>query len=90
MSADQRPDPATEAVERRVLEYLHEELLSPGVVVGRHDDLLSDLLDSVAALRLATFVAEEFEIEILPADYVIENFLSVAAIAEFVRRASAR
>ena len=43
-----------------------------------------------SALRLATFVAEEFEIEILPADYVIENFLSVAAIAEFVRRATAR
>lgn len=81
---------ARDAVERRVLEYIRSELVTPGVPVEREDDLLSELLDSVAALRLATFVAEEFEIEIRPTDYVIENFLSVVAIGEFVQRARAR
>ena len=64
--------------------------MSPSVVVGREDDLLSELLDSVAALRLATFVATEFEIEIQPSDYVIENFLNVAAIGRYVARARGR
>lgn len=90
MPTDGPLSPELDAVERRVLEFIHSELVTPGVAVEREDDLLSDLLDSVAALRLATFVADEFEIEILPTDYVIENFLTVEAIAEFVRRARAR
>ena len=90
MTPDERPEMGLEEIEARVLAYLHDELLSPGVTAGREDDLLSELLDSVAALRLATWVAEAFEIEIQPADYVIENFLNVAAIARYVQRARER
>lgn len=78
----------TEEVERRILTFIRGDLLSPGATVEPGDDLLSELLDSVAALRLATFVAEEFAIEIQPADYVIENFQTVAALARYVRRAT--
>ncbi len=85
-----RPRLAAEEVERRVLAFLYDQLLDPGDTVERDEDLLSDRLDSVAALRLATFVAEEFEIEIQPADYVIENFQTVEAIAGFVQRAGER
>jgi acyl carrier protein len=46
------------------------------------------LLDSVAVLRLATFVGEEFQFEIQPADFVIENFQNVAVLAQYVRRAT--
>ena len=78
------------SIDGRILAFIHGELLDPGETVGRHEDLLTDLLDSVAALRLATFVADDFEIEIQPADYVIENFQTVAAIGEYVRRATGR
>jgi len=90
MPTDPSHQPETETVEERLLAFIHGELLSPGLSVGPDDDLLSELLDSVAALRLATFVADEFEIEIQPADYVIENFQTAAALARYVRQATAR
>lgn len=76
--------------EDRILRFITKELLSPGVVVGREDDLLSgDVLDSVAILRLAAFVEEEFGFKIQPADFVIDNFQTVAILAAYVARATA-
>lgn len=77
-------------IENRLLDYIREELLPPDTPVDRSDDLLSGgLLDSMSVLRLATFVGEEFDFEIAPADFVVENFRSVDALAGYVRRASA-
>lgn len=76
-------------VESRILAFLERELLDPEATVQRDDDLLSgELLDSVAVLRLAAFVEEEFQIKIEPADFVIENFQSVAVLAGYVVRAA--
>jgi acyl carrier protein len=86
--ADARPGRAE--VEERVLGYLRRELVDPDVTVARDTDLLAGgVLDSIAVLRLATFVGEEFGIEIRPADFVIENFRSVEAVAAFVESARA-
>ena len=75
-------------VEERLLEFIRRELVSPETSVGRDDDLLSgELLDSVSVLRLAAFVEDEFEISVQPADFVIENFRDVAALAAYVRGA---
>ncbi len=85
-----RDDPGlrAEEIEDRLLAFIRRELLSPGVTVGRDDDLLSgELLDSVAVLRLAAFVEEELSVPVQPTDFVIENFQSVAVLAGFVRRA---
>ena len=68
-------------------DFLQRELLSPGTTVGPNDDLLAgEVLDSIDVLRLAAFVAEAFRIEIRPADFVIENFRTVATIAAYVER----
>ncbi|MDH3524792.1 MAG: phosphopantetheine-binding protein [Acidobacteriota bacterium] len=91
MVADRLPPPAAREVEDRIMDFVRRELLSPEVNVDREDDLLSgDLLDSVAVLRLAAFVEEEFEFKIQPADFVIENFQNVAVLADYVQRASGR
>ena len=91
MVADRLPPPAAREVEDRIMDFVLRELLSPEVNVDREDDLLSgDLLDSVAVLRLAAFVEEEFEFKIQPADFVIENFQNVAVLADYVQRASGR
>jgi acyl carrier protein len=82
--------PEVEEIERRILAFIREELLGPGVTVGRHDDLLSELLDSVAVLRLTAFLDEEFRIVTRPEDFVIENFQTVAVLGEHVRRAVER
>lgn len=73
----------------RILGFVRDELLPPGTSVEPGDDLLSGgLLDSISVLRLATFVSEEFEFAIAPADFVVENFQSVDVLTDYVRRAS--
>ena len=60
------------------------------MTIGRDAELLSgEVIDSIGALRLAAFVEEEFQIDIQPSDFVIENFRSVAVIAGYVGRAAA-
>ena len=87
MAPDDRPDPAPADVEGRILAFLRGEVLDPDVTVGRDDELLeTGLLDSMAALRLATFVEEEFRFKMQPSDFVIENFQTVAVLGDYVRR----
>jgi len=83
------PSPRIHEVESRILEFIRHELVAEGVAIGRDDDLLSgELLDSVAVLRLATFVDEAFRIGMQPTDFLIENFQTAAVLAEFVVRRS--
>jgi acyl carrier protein len=91
MATDNGPVLPVREVEDRIIAFMRRELLSPDVTVEREDDLLSgDLLDSVAVLRLAAFVEEEFHFVIQPADFVIENFQNVAVLAGYVQRATGR
>jgi acyl carrier protein len=91
MAADQRASTPGDSVESRILDYLHRELAGSEARLDRDTELLAGgVLDSMGVLRLATFVAEEFGIEIQPSDFVIENFSSVAAIASYLGRARSR
>lgn len=80
--------PETTVIEERVLMFVQRELLdADGAAVDRDTYLLSgELLDSMSVLRLAAFVGEAFKIDTHPADFVIDNFRDVAAIAAYVRR----
>jgi acyl carrier protein len=89
MTVEHRAGLEVEAIERRIFEFMQRELLTPEVSIDRSDDLLSgDVLDSMALMRLAAFVEEAFDFEIQPADYVVENFQTVAALAGYVSRAA--
>ena len=89
MATDEGPGRGAPEIEGRIIVFLQRELLSPEVTVDRDDELLTGgLLDSIAVLRLATFVEEEFQFKMQPADFVIENFQSVAVLAAYVRRAT--
>ena len=91
MAADPSASTPDETGESRILDYLRRELAGPEARLDRDVDLLSGgVLDSMGVLRLATFVSEEYEIEIKPSDYLIENFSSVAAVASYVGRARSR
>ena len=60
-----------------------------GVEVALEDDLLSgELLYSLAVMRLASWVEETFAIEMTPANLTVENFQTVAALTDFVTRAT--
>ena len=89
MGSDGRPVEEARDVEERLLGFLHAELLDPGVTATRDVELLAGgLLDSIRVLRLAAFVEEEFRFKMDPADYVIENFQTVAVLAAYVLRAT--
>ena len=90
MASERSPAPQARDVERRILEFIRGELVSPGVSVERDDDLLSELLDSVAVLRLAAFVDEEFQIVTRPEEFVIGNFQTVAVLGAHVCRTAGR
>ena len=77
----------TGEIQATILAFIHQELVAPGVHVSAGDDLLTgEILDSLAVLRLATFVDESFNIGMQPTDFLIENFQSVAVLTEFVER----
>jgi acyl carrier protein len=91
MAADHSIAMPDETVESRIIDYLARELTVSEAGLDRDVDLLAGgLLDSMGVLRLATFVGEEFGIEIRPADFVIENFSSVSAIASYISRVRSR
>lgn len=89
MGTEDRPGLDAPEIEGRIMAFMRRELLSPEVTVNRDDELLSGgVLDSIAVLRLATFVEEEFRFKMQPSDFVIENFQTVAVLGEYVRGAA--
>ena len=87
MTSDARTFPDGPAIEERVLAFVQSELLGDGVAVDRETNLLSgELLDSMSVLRLTAFVGEAFQIDIHPADFVVDNFRTIGAIAGYLRR----
>lgn len=89
MGAEAPPGLDLPEIEGRITDFMRRELLSPEVSVDRDDELLAGgVLDSMAVLRLATFVEEEFRFKMQPSDFVVENFQTVAVLAGYVRRAA--
>jgi acyl carrier protein len=78
---------SAEDIRRQILDYIAAELVADDVEVGPGDDLLSgELLDSLAVLRLATFVDDTFGLAMKPSDFVVENFQNVSVLTDFVLR----
>ena len=70
-----------------IIKYIQENLLSGKgeIELSPGDDLLgSGLLDSMAVMRLVGFLEDTFNIKIPPEDIVIENFMDVKAITNYV------
>jgi len=70
-----------------IIRYIQDNLLTGKgeIELSSEDDLLgSGLLDSMGVMRLVGFVEETFNIKIPPEDIVIENFIDVKAITNYV------
>jgi acyl carrier protein len=81
--------PNVAEIRGRILDFIRIELVADEVEVGPEDDLLSgELLDSLAVLRLATFVDETFAIGMKPTDFLVENFQNATVLADYVARAT--
>jgi acyl carrier protein len=72
-----------------LIKYILEEIIAdPKEELMTDDDLLnSGLIDSLGIMRLIAFIENEFGMKIPPQDMVIENFMSVEAIANYIQKA---
>lgn len=70
-----------------IIKYIQNNLLTGKGIndLSPEDDLLgTGLIDSMGVMRLVGFVEETFNIKIPPEDIIIENFMDVKAITNYV------
>ncbi len=69
----------------KITAYIQGMLAGESVDIKEDDDLLSTgLLDSISVMKLIAFLEEEFDVEVPADEMVIENFISVSAISDFL------
>ena len=78
-----------ETMQQVLINYIEQQLLSgkAGMKVGPADDLMgSGLIDSMGMMRFIRFIEDHFEISVPPEDLVIENFMTVEDIDNYLQR----
>ena len=71
-----------------IINYIKNELIvgAEDIDIDAEDDLLgSGLLDSLGMMKLVSFIEKEFELKIPAQDMVIENFMTVACISDYLK-----
>lgn len=71
---------------KTITQYIKNEILNdPNATLTAQDDLLgSGLVDSMGFVRIIAFIEEEYDITIPPTDMVIEYFMNIEAMANYV------
>ncbi len=69
-----------------IITYIKNEILNdPNTALTAQDDLLgSGLVDSMGFVRIIAFLEEEYDITIPPTDMVIEYFMNIEAMSNYV------
>lgn len=74
-------------MKEKIKEYIEKELIEEKeeINLSFEDDILSNgLIDSMEAMQLITFLENSFGINIPPEDMVIENFITINAIGNYI------
>jgi acyl carrier protein len=77
----------TDNMKEEIRQYILSEFLPGEKAANLRDDTplrTSGILDSVATLRLVTFVEERFGIQVEAHEASVENFDSINSIAAFI------
>jgi len=78
----------TQNMEEDIRQYILSEFLPGEKPANLHDDTplrTSGILDSVATLRLVSFVEEQFGITVEAHEASVENFDSIQSIRSFIQ-----
>lgn len=71
-----------------IREYISKELLEDDEPLGDDENLLADgMVDSLGMLRLVAFIEESHGIRVPPEDFTIENFRTIDALDDYLKRA---
>jgi len=70
-----------------LINYIKEEIVGdPLFALEADDDILnSGIIDSIGIMKLITFIENELDVSVPPEEMVIENFISVDAIENYLR-----
>ena len=71
----------------KIINYIKEQLLAhePDIELEQGDNILeSGLIDSMGIVQLIAFIEDEFQLKIPPEDMVIEHFMSVDTIGDYL------
>lgn len=74
-------------MQQKIIKYIEQELASEDIEGGLDatEDLLgSGILDSLGMMKLIAFLEEEFQINVLPEDMTIENFMTVDHVGNYL------
>lgn len=74
-----------------ILDYITDVLINDESEdpIEIQDDLLgSGILDSLGMMKLISFIEEEFEVKVGPEEMMIENFMTVEHIVDFLKTKS--
>ncbi len=69
-----------------IIQYIKNEILNnPNTTLTAQDDLLGGgLVDSMGFVRIIAFLEEEYDITIPPTDMVIDHFMNIEAMSNYV------
>ena len=70
-----------------IINYITQELVGEELddELGTSEDLLgSGLIDSLGMMKLVVFIENEFNVKIPPEDMIIENFMTVDHIVNYL------
>lgn len=81
-----RPPEVDDAFEAALIGFIMSDVaLDDGQIEGDTDLLLTGLVDSLGVVLIVEWIETELGRAIDPADVVLENFQTVAAMMEFLR-----
>lgn len=75
-------------MEEKIITHIEQVLTNEDIEDGLEvtDDLLgSGILDSIGMMKLITFLEDSFTIKVDPEDMVIENFMTVENVVDFIK-----
>lgn len=73
-------------MEQAIIKHIKEELVSENIdELAATDNLLdSGVLDSMTMMRLITFIEDLYNIKVEPEEMIIENFMTVKDIGNYI------
>lgn len=77
---------------KTLIKYISEQLLNNELEeeLEAQDDLLGDgILDSLGMMKLILFIETEYSTKVPPQDMVIENFMTVQHISDYLAKQQA-
>lgn len=69
-----------------IINFIQDQLIDDSdITLSVEDDLLgSGLIDSIGIMKLIGFIESEFEVKVPPEDMVIEHFMTVEDISNYL------